>query len=318
MLPTEQYTSLRESFGETLLELARIDPRIVVLCPDLRESLKLEHFANALPNQFVEVGVGEQNMLGLAAGMALEGQIPFAVGYAAFNPGRNWDQLRVSVAYSKTNVKVVGSHAGLNVGPDGATHQALEDLAITRVLPNIQVISPTDPFEMTRLLPEIVDYPGPVYLRFGRENTESVTNPQTPFKYLKASLLKKGEEISIFATGNEVKIALDSLPFLAKAKLSADVVAIHSLKPLDSETILQLAKHSKFVVSLEEAQIIGGLGGALAELLSEQYPTHLLRLGVNDQFGQSGSSQDLQKYFRLDPEAIAQQIIDYRNIYFKH
>lgn len=318
MLPTKQYPSLREAFGETLLDLATLDPRIVVLCPDLRESLKLEHFADALPNQFVEVGVSEQNMLGLAAGMALEGQIPFAVGYAAFNPGRNWDQLRVSVAYSNTNVKIVGSHAGLNVGPDGATHQALEDLAITRVLPNLQVISPTDPFEMTRLLPEIVDHRGPVYLRFGRENTVNVTDVKTPFKYLQASLLKKGKDISIFATGNGVKMALDSLPFLANFGLTANIVAVHSLKPLDSETVLRLAKDSQFVVSLEEAQVIGGLGGALAELLSDKYPIHLLRLGVQDQFGQSGSSQDLQKHYGLDPEMIAQQIINYRNIYFKH
>jgi transketolase len=293
MVPT------RNGFGEGLLEAGQADKNVVALSADLTESIRIEAFAKACPAQFVEVGVAEQNMMGIAAGLALSGKIPFVASYAVFNPGRNWDQLRVSVAYSQANVKVVGAHAGISVGPDGATHQALEDVAITRVLPDLMVVVPTDAVEAKKAVRAIVAHQGPVYIRFGRDKVPTVTVPETPFELGKANILREGTDVTICANGPLVYEALLAAEQLAKKKISAEVIAVHTVKPLDKATIVSSLKKTGALVAAEEAQVTGGLGGALAELAGEECPVPLKRIGVNDRFGESGNPNELMDEYGL-------------------
>lgn len=289
----------RAGFGEALLALGKSDPRVVALCADLTDSTKVQAFAEAYPERFIEMGVAEQNMMGVAAGLALAGKVPFAASYAAFNPGRNWDQLRVSVCYSEANVKVIGAHAGISVGPDGATHQALEDVAITRALPNLTVIVPTDIEEARKAVTAAAAHVGPVYIRFGRSEVPTVTVPATPFAIGKANLLREGRHLTICANGPLVYEALLAAEKLAERRVEAEVIAVPTVKPLDAETILASVKKTGRVVTAEEAQVTGGLGGAVAELLGERLPAPLRRIGVRDTFGESGTADELMNKYGL-------------------
>jgi transketolase len=285
----------RAGFGEGLVEAGRENKNVFALCADLTDSIKISAFAKEFPGQFVEIGVAEQNMMGIAAGLALTGKIPFVASYAVFNPGRNWDQLRVSVAYSEANVKIVGAHAGLSVGPDGATHQALEDIAIVRALPNMTVIVPSDIHETRKAVHAMVAHQGPVYIRFGRDKQPTITTPETPFVIGKANLMRKGKHLTICANGAMVYEALKAAEILATKRIDVEVLAVHTVKPLDSQAILESAKKTRAVITAEEAQVNGGLGSAVAELLGENLPLPLHRIGVRDRFGESGKADELMK-----------------------
>lgn len=293
MLPT------RNGFGEGLVEAGRSNPAVMAICADLTESVRMEAFMKEFPERFVEAGVSEQNMLGMAAGLSFTGKIPFVASYAVFNPGRNWDQLRVSIAYSRANVKVIGAHAGISVGPDGATHQALEDVAITRVLPEMTVVVPTDIHEAKKAVAALIEYEGPVYMRFGRDKVPTVTTPDTPFKLGKANLFREGTDVTICANGPLVYEALKAAVVLAKHGIEAEVWAVPTVKPLDETAILRSARKTGAVVTAEEAQASGGLGGAIAELLSAEYPVPVHRIGVDDRFGESGKPDELMDAYGL-------------------
>jgi transketolase len=304
----------RAGFGEGLVAVGATNPNVVALCADLTESIRIEPFAKAYPQRFVEIGVAEQNMMGVAAGMALEGKIPFVASYAVFNPGRNWDQLRVSVVYSEANVKIIGAHAGISVGPDGATHQALEDVAITRVLPGLVVIAPTDMIEARKMVAAVVDYQGPVYIRFGREKNPVVTTEETPVVIGKANLLREGADATICANGPLVYEALLAAEQLAKKGITCDVLAVHTVKPLDEAAILASAKKTGCVVTAEEAQVAGGLGGAIAEFLGETYPVPVVKVGVQDRFGESGKPDELMDAYGLRAKDIAAAVTRARKL----
>ncbi len=294
----------RDGYGQALLELGKTNQDVVVLCGDLTESTRTQAFAKAYPERFIEVGVAEQNLVGLAAGLAAVGKLPFVATYAAFVPGRAFDQIRVQLAYAQANVKLSGAHAGLSVGPDGATHQMLEDLALMRALPNMTVLAPTDAEETRKATLAAAAWPGPVYLRFGRQEVPTYTTPETPFQIGQAHIFRRGDDVSIIAAGILTYEALQATDVLAKHGLSAEVIHSPSVKPLDEATILHSAVKTNHVLTLEEAQIAGGLGGAVAELLSERQPTKLRRLGVQNTFGQSGNPDELLKHYGLDSTAI--------------
>ena len=296
----------RLGFGEALLASGSTNPDVVALCADLTDSIKVSLFAKAFPTRYFEMGVAEQNMMGIAAGLALAGKIPFVSSYAVFNPGRNWDQLRVSVCYSEANVKIIGAHAGLSVGPDGATHQALEDIAITRVLPNLTVIVPTDITETRKVIAAAIAHKGPVYIRFGRDKTSSITLPDAPFEIGKAYVLREGTDITLFANGAQVYEALQASEILEGEGVSAEVVSVPTVKPLDAEILLMSLRKTKAAVVAEEAQVIGALGSAVAELAGENCPVPLKRIGVQDRFGESGTPTELFKAYGINASAIVQ------------
>lgn len=288
----------RDGFGEGLFELGHNNQDVVALCADLVESTRVQKFADNFPDRFFEMGVAEQNMAGVAAGLALSGKIPFIVSYAVFNPGRNWDQVRVSICYSKANVKIIGAHAGISVGPDGATHQALEDVAITRVIPNLAVVVPADSIEAKKATIAFAKYVGPCYMRFGREKNPVITTPETPFKIGKAISLLAGKDVTIIANGQMVYRALMAAKQL-QHKYEVGVINLHTLKPIDVESIVNAAKNSGAIVTAEEHQVIGGLGGAVAETLAEYYPVPIVRVGIKDTFGESGDPDELMEHYHL-------------------
>lgn len=312
----------RDGFGDALLELGAENPNVVALCADLTESTRVEKFAKKFPERFVQVGVAEQNMMGLAAGMALAGKTPFVSSYATFSPGRNWDQLRVSVCYSNTNVKVIGAHAGISVGADGATHQALEDLAMTRVLPNLVVISPCDYDETFKAVKAAAEWPGPVYIRFGREKTVSFTIKESPFEIGKASVLREGTDVTIFGTGPLLYKCLEAAEDLAKVLsgmqpisnkfsnkvISCEVVNVSTLKPLDVASVMISAKKTGAVVTVEEHQITGGLFGAIAECLATNFPVPIEPVGMLNQFGESGKPEELMQKYGMGSGAIVEAV----------
>jgi transketolase len=264
-------------------------------------------FAKAYPSRFFDMGVAEQNMMGVAAGLAIGGKIPFLTSYATFSPGRNWDQFRVSVAYSRANVKVVGAHAGLSVGPDGATHEALEDLAMVRVLPGVTVVVPCD-FEQARLATHaLAAHRGPDYIRFGREDTPVFTSAGTPFELGKAQVFREGSDVTLFACGPLCFEALLAAETLEREGISARVVNVHTLKPIDVETVVDSVARTGCGVSVEEHQITGGLGGAIAEVLAEHHPAPLERVGMPDSFGESGKARELLEKWGLTAPAIVEK-----------
>ena len=299
--------AIREGFGQGLLEIGS-DKQVYALSADLTESNKMDLFRKKYSSRFVELGVAEQNMIGVAAGLACLGKIPYTASFAVFSPGRSWDQIRVSACYNNLPVKIYGGHAGLSVGEDGATHQALEDIAITRVLPNMTVIVPCDAEEMRRAVHASKDIKGPVYLRGSRPKTTVITKASTPFKVGVANILQEGSDITIIACGLMVERALQTADLLKKEGISCEVINCHTIKPLDKTTITSSAKKTGFVVTIEEHQIIGGLGSAIAECLSEKQPTKLLRLGINDSFGESGTYEELFEKYELTPKHFAQKI----------
>lgn len=300
--------STRDGFGEALLSLAKKNKNIVVVSADLAESTRVLSFAKKFPERFVEVGVAEQNMLGVAAGLALSGKIAIASSFAVFSPGRNWDQLRISVCYSQANVKIIGSHSGLGVGADGASHQALEDIAITRCLPNLVVLAPADYNEAKQALAAALQHQGPVYLRLTRQNSPIFTDENKKFIIGQANILKKGNDLTLIACGPLVYDALQAAEKLAKENINVEVINCASIKPLDKKTILTSVKKTKKVLTLEDHQKAGGLGSAVAELLAENYPASIKIMGVNDSFGESGESNELYKKYGLDQDSIIKNI----------
>ena len=294
----------RDGFGEALLELGKKNKGVVVVSADLAESTRCLEFGKKYPNRFFEVGVAEQNMAGVATGLALEGLIPFICSFAVFSPGRNWEQIRISVCYNQANVKIVSSHAGLNVGEDGATHQALEDIALMRVLPNMTVIAPCDYEETKKAVLAAAKFKGPVYIRYGRDKTPIITNKQTKFQIGKANILKQGKDVTILACGPMVYEVLLAAEELAKQKIQAEVINCHTIKPIDKATIIKSAKKTKRVVTIEEHQVIGGLGSAVAEFLSENYLVPMKILGMPDKFGESGPAKQLLDKYNLNAKGI--------------
>ncbi len=287
----------RDGFGEGLMEAARANLNVLGLGADTTESTRVAKIAEVNPKQLVQMGVAEQNMMGVAAGLATAGKIPFVVTYAVFSPGRAWDQLRVSVCYSNLNVKVVGAHGGISVGPDGATHQALEDIASVRVLPNIVVVVPCDKEQTKKVTLDAVAHQGPYYFRMGREKTPVITTPETPFVLGKADVYREGKDVTIIGCGPLLYEALVAAEQLKGQNIDCEVINCHTIKPIDVETLTASARKTRCVVTVEEHQITGGLGGAVAETLSKNYPVPIEMVGMQDCFGESGSSDELiEKY----------------------
>lgn len=289
----------RNGFGRGVVIAGRNDERVMALCADLSESTRVLDFKNAFPSRFVQFGVAEQSLAAIAAGMALAGKIPFIASYAAFSPGRNWEQIRTTGCLQNVNLKIVGAHAGVSVGPDGATHQMTEDIALMRVLPNMTVIVPCDTIEAEKATIAIAQTPGPCYIRLGREATPIFTTKSSPFQIGKAQVLTKGTDVAIIACGPLVYESLKAANELSKLGISARVINSPSIKPLDSKTILTAAKDCGAIVTIEEAQIAGGLGSAICELLSQELPTPIIRIGMQDTFGQSGKPEQLLEHYHL-------------------
>ena len=299
--------SNRKGFGRGLLEAGKKDSQIVALCADLTESTQINVFAEEFPERYVEMGVAEQNLVTVGSGMAAMGKIPFVSSYAAFCPGRDWEQIRTTICLNDRPVKIVGSHAGISVGPDGATHQMLEDIALMRVLPNMIVVAPADSVEAEKATMAIAGNGKPSYIRLSRADSPVFTTENTPFEIGKAYVLHEGSDIAIMATGTLTYQALVAAKALAKDGVKAEVVHVPTIKPLDAETILASAKKCGRVITVEEAQIAGGFGSAVAELLSENLPMPVHRIGMQDRFGESGKPDELMKYFGLDAASIVVQ-----------
>ncbi len=300
-----QEEPIRKGFGRGLLEAGRQNSKIVAICADLTESTQMHFFAEAYPDRFIDVGVAEQNLVTVASGLSAVGKIPFVSSYAAFSPGRNWEQIRTTIALNDRPVKIIGSHAGISVGPDGATHQMLEDLALMRAMPNMVVIAPCDSLEAEKATLAMASDERPNYMRVAREATPIVTTLHTPFEIGKAYVFREGKDITIAATGTMTYQALAAAEELARHKISAEVIHVPTIKPLDSATIIKSAAKTRHVITAEEAQINGGLGSAVAELLGENLPTPMLRIGMQDRFGESGKPEELLKHFGLTAEHIA-------------
>lgn len=304
---------IRKGFGRGLLAAAQADKNVVAACADLTDSTQMSLFKNEFPERFVEIGVAEQNLATVGAGLAAMGKIPFVSSYAAFSPGRNWEQIRTTACLNEQPVKIVGSHAGVSVGPDGATHQMLEDIALMRVLPNMVVIVPGDSLEAERATQAMAKDGRPNYLRLAREATPVITTDKTPFEIGKAYVYEKGSDVTIITTGTMTYQALLAAEQLFKDGIEAEVVHVPTIKPLDAETILKSVKKTGCVVTAEEGQVIGGLGGAIAELLVENHPVPMKRIGMQDRFGESGEPGQLLEHFGLDAKHIrlaAHHIVD--------
>ena len=299
---------IRKGFGEGLLAAGEEDVNVVGLCADLTESTQMHFFAKKFPERFVQVGVAEQNLAGVASGMAAMGKIPFISSYAMFSPGRNWEQIRTTVAYNDRPVKIAGSHAGISVGPDGGTHQAIEDIAITRVIPRMVVLSPCDAIEAKKATIAAAKTDTSVYLRLAREKTPVITTKDSPFEIGKAQIFwqpPNGKpEVLIIATGALVYKALLAAQNLEKEKIGATVLNIHTIKPLDEKQIIKLTKEAGAIVTIEEHQIAGGLGSAVSEVLSQNFPVPIEFIGVRDQFGQSGKMEELLEHYGMNEKSI--------------
>ena len=289
----------REGFGRALVALGEKDPRIVVLVGDLSESTMVHFFAEKFPDRFIQVGIAEQNMCGVAAGLAAMGKIPFFATYGAFASCRAADQIRVTVAYTNLNVKIAGAHGGISVGPDGATHQAMEEISIIRSIPNMSIIVPCDFWETYKATIAAAKHPGPVYIRFGREDVPVVTDKDTPFTFGKGEVFAEGRDLTIVACGVMVYEALRAREQLAEKGITARVVDLHTPKPLDVELLVRCARETGAVVTAEEHQVNGGLGGAVAETLVQHHPVPMELVAVHDRFGQSGKPAELMDAFGL-------------------
>lgn len=299
---------IRAGFGAGLLEAGKKDSQIVGLCADLLESTKMEDFAKEFPNRFFEVGVAEQNLASVASGMAAMGKIPFISSYAMFSPGRNWEQIRTTICYNDVPVKIAGSHAGVSVGPDGGTHQAIEDIALMRVIPNMVVLSPCDAIEARKATLEAARNGRPTYIRLAREATPLITTEETPFEIGKASVLFKSSKfkisVTLIATGALVHKALRVAKKCEEEGVGVSVVNLSTIKPLDKNTILNEAKESGRIITIEEHQIAGGMGSAVAEFLAQNYPVPIEFIGVDDKFGQSGKPEELIEHYGMGENSI--------------
>lgn len=315
-----EQTPIRKGYGEGLLAAGEADERVVALCADLTESTQTHLFAKKFPERFVEIGVAEQNLASVASGMAAMGKIPFITSYAIFSPGRNWEQIRTTICYNDLPVKIAGSHAGISVGPDGGTHQAIEDIAITRVIPRMVVISPCDAIEAKKATMAAAKTDTPVYIRLAREKTPVITTQETPFEIGRAELFwdseksgaesasNKKPEVLIIATGALVHRALVAACDLEKSGIGVNVLNLSTIKPLDEKTIVEQARRTGAVVTVEEHQISGGMGSAVAECLAKNFPAPIEFIGVNDLFGQSGKPEELIEHYGLGVEAIKKAV----------
>lgn len=305
-MDTIEKKDTRSGFGEGLLEAGRRNPKVVAFCADLTGSLKMGDFAKEFPERFFQAGIAEANMTNMAAGMALSGFVPFTGTFAAFATGRVYDQIRQSVAYSNKNVKIAASHAGVTLGEDGATHQILEDIGLMKMLPNMTVIVPCD-FNQTKAATiAAAEYDGPVYLRFGRPKVPNFTPADQKFEIGKAQLLQEGQDVTIFACGHLVWKAMQALPVLREMGIHAELINIHTIKPLDVEAVLNSVKKTRCVVTAEEHQRNGGLGDSIAQVLATNFPAPMEMVAVNDVFGQSGTPEELLKAFHLDTPDIVE------------
>jgi transketolase len=298
----------RDGFGEGLLALGATHPQVVALSGDLEDSCRAINFKKQYPARFFSVGIAEQDMVGTAAGLALAGKIPFACSFSQFVTGKTLEQLRMAVCYQRLNVKVVGSHGGLSVGADGATAEALEEFTHMRSLPFMTVLAPADALEARRLTMACADHPGPVYLRLGRAPVPAVTKASDLLQIGRANVLRRGNDVTIAACGVMVSHALLAAELLAKEAIEARVINVHTIKPLDRDTLLAAAKETGAVVTAEEHTVIGGLGGAVAELLAQQHPVPMRFVGVQDRFGTSGDPAQLMQVFHLMPEDVAKAV----------
>lgn len=294
----------RSGFGEGLVEAGKENENVVALCADLTPSVRMDLFKKEFPNRFIECGIAEANMISIASGMALSGKVPFVGSFAAFSTGRVYDQIRQSVAYSDTNVKIAGSHSGITLGEDGATHQILEDIGLMKMLPNMVVINPCDHNQTKQATIAAARYKGPVYLRYGRPKVPTFIPEDMPFEIGKAIVLNEGKDVSIFATGHLVYPALKAAEELEKQGIKAEVINIHTIKPLDNEAILKSVGKTKCVVSCEEHQYNGGLGDSIAQLLVRNNPAPMEYVGIDDKFGESGTPDELMVKYELTSENI--------------
>ena len=303
---------IRKGFGQGLLAAGEADPQVVGLCADLTESTQMNLFAEKFPERFIEVGVAEQNLVTVASGMAAMGKIPFVSSYAMFSPGRNWEQIRTTIAYNDRPVKIVGSHGGISVGPDGGTHQALEDLALMRVLPNMDVISPCDAIEAKKATMTIAKTNKPSYLRLLREKTPIITTEETPYEIGKAEIYWLPEvglaEVGIIATGGLLYRALLVAKELEQEGIKIKVMNLSTIKPIDSETIVALAKETGAIITVEEHQVMGGMGSAVAEVLAQGSPVPVEFIGIQDKFGQSGTPEELIEHYGMGKDAIKEAV----------
>ena len=301
---------IRQGFGEGLLQAGEENLQVVGLCADLTESTKMNLFADKFPNRFVQIGVAEQNLASVASGMAAMGKIPFISSYAMFSPGRNWEQIRTTICYNNQPVKIAGSHGGISVGPDGGTHQAIEDIAITRVLPRMIVLSPCDSVEARKATLASVDTGTPVYIRLAREKTPVMTTDETPFDIGKAQIFwsSTNPKVWIIATGGLLHKALLAAKELEGKGIEAEVMNLATIKPLDDKAIVELAKKTGRIVTVEEHQIAGGMGSAVAECLAQNFPVPIEFIGVHDQFGQSGTPDELIEHYGLGTKSIIKAV----------
>lgn len=307
----------RKGFGRGLLAAGHAYPNVVAACADLTESTQMYMFAEAFPDRFVEIGVAEQNLVTVGSGLAAMGKIPFVSSYAAFNPGRNWEQIRTTICLNDRPVRIIGSHAGLYTGADGATHQMLEDLALMRALPNMIVLAPCDSVEAEKMTLALAADTRPAYMRLAREATPIVTDARTHFEIGRANHIYDGGDVTIISTGTMTPLAMQAAQMLAHDDVRADVLHLGTIKPLDEEAIIKSVAKTRHVVTAEEGQINGGLGGAVAELLGEKLPTPIKRIGMRDHFGESGKPDELLHHFGLTANHIAMAahhlLIDHTN-----
>lgn len=294
----------RNGFGEGLVIAGQGNPNVVALCADLTESTRMQAFKGKFPDRFIEVGVAEQNLVTVASGLAAVGKVPFTSSYATFSPGRNWEQIRTTICYNDRPVKIVGSHAGISVGPDGATHQATEDIALMRVLPNMVVVCPVDSIEAKKATIAAAKNNKPTYIRLSRDKVPVVTTEATPFEIGKAQVLMEGSDVTIVACGQMVFRALWAAKKLKELRFSVRVINCSTIKPLDTKTILKAADETGSMVTVEEHQVVGGLGSAVAEAVSEHFPVPIKMVGLKDHFGESGNPQELLEKFGLTEEAV--------------
>ena len=298
----------RDSYGEALVELGKKNEKIVVLDADLATATKTIEFKKEFPNRFFDIGIAEQDMMGTAAGLALDGKIPFASTFAVFASGRAYDQIRNQICYSNLNVKIAATHAGITVGEDGASHQSLEDLALMRAIPNMTVFSPSDDLETKWAVEESVKIKGPVYIRLTRPKTEEIYKDMSRFCFGKVVTHGTGEDATIIATGVTAIESLKAQEILKNKGINVRVLDIHTIKPIDKKAIVKAAKETKHIVTVEDHSIIGGLGSTVCEVLSEEYPVKVTRMGINDEFGQSGKWDELMKYYKIDSVSIANRV----------
>ena len=295
---------MRDGYGKALLELIAVNPNVIALDADVAKSTRSIWVKEKFPANFVDMGIAEQDLVGTAAGLALGGMLPFTSTYAVFMAGRAWDEIRTTVCYNNLNVKIAGAHAGISVGPDGATHQALEDVALMRVLPNMTVVVPCDAEETRKATLAIAAINGPAYIRFGREAVPVVTDESTPFELGKARICREGSDVAIFANGAMLYESLEAAKILAAENISAEIIDLHTVKPLDVETVTAAAKKCRCVVTAEEHQIFGGMGSAVAECLAKNFPVPQEFIAINDSFGESGQPQELMDAYGLNQSAI--------------